>query len=273
MPLFVILSGHFSKQKPLKDTFFSNFRLLRLFILFQALDILIKLWTTQNFPSFISLLTPCFALWYLLCLFYWRILLSIIPKSWKAPYLILASVIISILIGFIPIKGIMGFQRFFSFMPYFMLGHYYGASLMKYIDSKSISISFVYKIIVIFLFLIIASIVSFNPYWLDAIISPYSSHMICIHRILYLIYSFFLSFLLILIVNFKHNWGNNLISQMGCNTLFFYLVHPYILYSIIKLWMLKNNTINIIDSILITSLVVLILFGLEKIKIIRTIIS
>lgn len=154
-----------------------------------------------------------------------------------------------------------------------MLGHYYGASLMKYIDSKSISISFVYKIIVIFLFLIIASIVSFNPYWLDAIISPYSSHMICIHRILYLIYSFFLSFLLILIVNFKHNWGNNLISQMGCNTLFFYLVHPYILYSIIKLWMLKNNTINIIDSILITSLVVLILFGLEKIKIIRTIIS
>lgn len=84
-------------------------------------------------------LYPCFALWYLLCLFYWRMLLSIIPQKWNPKWVITISFLISIAVGFTKINGFMGFHRFFSFMPYFMIGHYYGTKLLQFVDNKTVT--------------------------------------------------------------------------------------------------------------------------------------
>ena len=136
MPLFVLLSGYFSKKKTMYEQLVSSLKLLKLFVAFQILDIVIQSFIYGNTPSFYRFFHPCFALWYLLCLFYWRILLAIIPKVWNSKWIVAASVAISLAIGFMPIQGEMGLHRFFSFMPYFMIGHYYGRNIMQHIDNK-----------------------------------------------------------------------------------------------------------------------------------------
>lgn len=81
MPMFVLISGYFSRQKPLGTQFMKSLKLLRLFIVFQVIDILIRHVFMGEAFSMYRCLYPCFALWYLLCLFYWRMLLSIIPQK------------------------------------------------------------------------------------------------------------------------------------------------------------------------------------------------
>lgn len=42
MPLFVLISGYFTRRQPLRAQFKKSLRLLRLFIVFQVIDILIR---------------------------------------------------------------------------------------------------------------------------------------------------------------------------------------------------------------------------------------
>ena len=137
MPLFVLISGYFTRRQPLRAQFKKSLRLLRLFIVFQVIDILIRhVFMGGGTFSLGRWLYPCFALWYLLCLFYWRILLSVIPQKWNPKWIVVISIFISISVGFTNISGILGLHRFFSFMPYFMIGHYYGVNILQYADYK-----------------------------------------------------------------------------------------------------------------------------------------
>lgn len=140
MPLFVLISGYFTRQQPLKVQFKKSLRLLRLFIVFLVIDILIRHVFMGETFSLGRQLYPCFALWYLLCLFYWRILLSVIPQKWNPKWIVAISFLISISVGFTNISGILGLHRFFSFMPYFMIGHYYGTMILQYIDYKQFTL-------------------------------------------------------------------------------------------------------------------------------------
>lgn len=114
---------------------------------------------------------------------------------------------------------------------------------------------------------------SLNPYWLDCIIQPYDSLKMFVIRIAYLCYSLLLCYLLVYIFNFKHNWNESLLSRFGCDTLFFYLLHPYILYVITILIGEIGETINIFDSIIITVFTIVILVLMEKFKIIHSLIK
>lgn len=133
MPLFVLLSGYFTKRKPLKLQFNSSVKLLRLFVTFHCIDLLLQCCKDGVLPTFHDLIYPSFALWYLLCLFYWRMLVAVLSDRFNRNSLIFASLVASLLVGFVPIKGEMGFQRFFSFMPYFFIGHYHGKDMMEFI--------------------------------------------------------------------------------------------------------------------------------------------
>lgn len=136
MPLFVMLSGYFTKQNPVRIQFKKSLKLLKLFIVFQFIDILLRRIFIGETLSVLQCLYPCFALWYLLSLFYWRMLLSVIPQTWNPKWIVMASFLISVSVGFTNIDGIMGLHRFFSFMPYFMIGHYYGKEMLQFIENK-----------------------------------------------------------------------------------------------------------------------------------------
>lgn len=165
----------------------------------------------------------------------------------------------------------MGLHRFFSFMPYFMIGHYYGAKIFQDTGMKRTH-SITQMVLVVSTFLVLMGIVSLNPHWLDCIIQPYVSLKVFVIRIAYLCYSLLLCYLLVCIFNFKHNWNESILSKFGRDTLLFYLLHPYILYLLIILWG-AGETINIFDSILITVSTVALLFLIEKIKIIHFLIK
>lgn len=72
------------------------------------------------------LLTPSFALWYILSLVYWRVLLSVTPcrfldQKWVV---IITTIAISVGSGFVPLSTEMSFQRACGFLPFFFLGYY-----------------------------------------------------------------------------------------------------------------------------------------------------
>lgn len=176
------------------------------------------------------------------------------------------------MIGFTPITGVMGFHRFFSFMPYFMIGYYYGGTVLGYVD-KCVMQGIFYKIGLSFAFVGLMFIVSFNPYWLNVIISPYNRWEVFIIRIVYFGYSLLLSYFLFLIFSFKKNWHDNIFSKSGSNTLLFYLIHPYVLYMITRLWSYNDKSLNFVDACLIAITVVIILYILNKIKLLNLIIK
>lgn len=141
MPLFVLISGYFSKSKTAAEQFLKSINFLKIFVVFHIVDLYINWCYSGMRPSLHDMIYPSFALWYLLCLFYWRMLISIIPPKWNAKWVLLSSIVFSISIGFVPIHGEMGFHRFFSFMPYFMIGHYYGKKIIAFVEAKIASIT------------------------------------------------------------------------------------------------------------------------------------
>lgn len=139
MPLFVIISGYFTRRKPVNEQIKKSFRLLKLFLIFHVFDLLIQSVSTQELPTLYRCIYPSFALWYLLCLFYWRVLISVIPENVNKKYILTTAFFLSLIIGFTPIKGELGLHRFFSFMPYFMIGHYWGRDILKRIGYQAIT--------------------------------------------------------------------------------------------------------------------------------------
>lgn len=280
MPLFVLISGYLTKKLPLRIQFNKSLRLVRLFILFQFIDIFIRYIFMRKAFSLSDCLYPCFALWYLLCLFYWRMLLSVIPQKWNPKCIVIISFLISIAIGFTKIDGVMGLHRFFSFIPYFMIGHYYGSKILQSIDNKIFTPRtnqtksiYVWKIFLVSIFFLLIVLASLNPHWLDCIIWPYVNLKVFMIRIAYLCYSLLLCYLLVCIFSLKHDWNESILSKFGHDTMFFYLLHPYILYLITILIGRIGGIINIFDSILITAFTVAFLVLLKKIKIIHLLIK
>lgn len=135
MPIFVFLSGYFSSQETetdkqkrwLKKT-------LTIYAVAQLAHFLLSILleyascTFHNEPFDTSIITwrilisPKFALWYLICLIYWRLSLWHIFRNISNRNLIVISCILAIVSGFIPIDHDFSFQRAFAFFPFFVSG-------------------------------------------------------------------------------------------------------------------------------------------------------
>lgn len=270
MPLFVFLSGYFTRKKSWKRQLDGSSKLIKLFLVFQIIDLAVKYFSTRNLPSVHDFIIPGFALWYLLCLFYWRMLIAILPQEIDGKIAVLISFILSLLIGFIPIGGELGFQRCFSFLPYFCIGHYYGKIIMEKGTSLASKITPPTIGLLLITEALIIVLASFNPRWLDVIVFPYSDLKGVLLRFIYLGYSLFLSLLMIVIFKCKKNWDKTVISSLGSDTLFFYLLHPYILLSIVYIIGLHNVKVNVLIALAITVVTTFILMLLRKNKLLHT---
>ena len=124
MPLFIFISGYFSRKKKKAELTASIWKLLEPLIVFQALTLLPR-FIVKGF-SFSAILTPWYVLWYLLSLIYWRLLIQIIPDRIlnNAKLILIVTFCISILAGFLPFSRFLSIQRTLSFMPFFFLGYY-----------------------------------------------------------------------------------------------------------------------------------------------------
>lgn len=122
MPLFVFISGHFSKH-------ISNFRrksidtLLWPFIVFQLLNIIYTAIVPLE-PLKDNIFYPYHQNWYLIALFWWR---SFIPyRQYFKKWLVIAfAFLLSLSVGFFPDWGVfLGLYKTAYFLPFFVLGVY-----------------------------------------------------------------------------------------------------------------------------------------------------
>lgn len=135
MPLFIFISGRFSQIRDRKKYGGGILRLFETYVVFQIIHIFSRYFMHKgNFELEHMLVIPEMAMWYLLCLIYWRLMvLYILPKPINdgkkvEVYIILLSFIISLFAGFVPLSRELSFQRAFAFLPFFIMG-YYSASV------------------------------------------------------------------------------------------------------------------------------------------------
>ncbi|ARK30511.1 acyltransferase family protein [Halalkalibacter krulwichiae] len=122
MPAFILISGYFARGVH-KRGYIKNLakKLLVPYIVFQVFYTFYYVAIFGNDVS-ISLFTPRWALWFLLSLFLWNVMLLLFTKI---RFGLLVAVSLSLLIGYISqIDGFLSLSRTFFFFPFFLLGYY-----------------------------------------------------------------------------------------------------------------------------------------------------
>ena len=122
MPLFVFISGYFSQKKSKKALKTSIWKLAEPLIIYQILGLI---FLVDSF-AIIDIITPCWVLWYLLSLIYWRLMLQIMPERVlnKPKYILSVVLCISVFAGFFPLNDILSIHKTLSFMPFYFLGYF-----------------------------------------------------------------------------------------------------------------------------------------------------
>ncbi len=120
MPVFIFISGYFSKNlEKGRQTAVTSF--LIPYLIFNLLLGIFMLLTGE--ADKILILNPGWTLWYLFCMFAWRILL---PDLVKIRHILVLSFIFGILSGLLKEFGTyMALARTFGFLPYFLAGYFF----------------------------------------------------------------------------------------------------------------------------------------------------
>lgn len=123
MPLFVFISGYYSRKKDWQPFWSSIWKLSEPLIIFQTIGLLFYVGTPLTIKT---ILTPWYMLWYLLSLIFWRLILQMIP-DWilkRTKLVLITTFCIGILAGFLPFDRFLSIQRTLALMPFFFLGYY-----------------------------------------------------------------------------------------------------------------------------------------------------
>lgn len=163
MPLFVYISGYFSKGNMKSIVKFTYIYLIwqTIFYLFDVILLQMK----TNFNLFV----PNWTLWYVFAMIFWNLIIKFLNKILDKNYLyiLIISIAISLFAGFCNEIGYMfSLSRIITFFPYFLLGY-----INKNVNINSLKID-KYKNWIVGIFSIITityfvvNINSIEPYWL-----------------------------------------------------------------------------------------------------------
>ncbi|HZK85628.1 MAG TPA: acyltransferase family protein [Desulfosporosinus sp.] len=220
MPLFIFISGYFSKNV---DKCRNNAvkQLLIPFIVFNII------WYASVGNFKFPLYSAGWTLWYILSLFFWRFFLkNIIKIKW----ILGLSIVLGLLVGIVDKYGsILSFSRTFAFLPFFLVGYYSDNSTINKIKAfpKVISILGLTSIGVLAF-----SIANYNllDYKFLYMAQPYEStglgvvQGILLRAIFYLLAIAMSSFVINLVPRRKLAF-----SKLGASTMVIYLGHIYML--------------------------------------------
>lgn len=274
MPLFILISGYFSKRLDDKKSFWKSLLpFIVILFVFQFISLFIVCVVLHDPISISLLITPYWTLWYLLSLVFWKIMLQFTPKFLiDSPYLYLAvATVISVFCGLIPYGRILSIQRTLNFFPFFLYGYYMrqGRFAQKLWNNK---IS--YLILTIAIVLIIISIppplkqtIFFSCDKLKFLLrgsSQYSISEVPLKACV-LICSFLLSISLFNIIP-----KVKALSCIGKDSLLYYLYHGILIRFVITPLVLHfNSPSNILFMLLYSLLVVCIIYFIGKLGFFR----
>ena len=233
MPLFIFISGYFTKIIDKKRHWSSIINFTETLFVFTLLHILIEYLQGKTINDYRLLIYPKWTLWYLFSLIWWRIMLYYTPPPIRNNnyVLIITSVILSISMGFIPIDSQFSFQRTFAFFPFFIIGYIVGKNQIKIISKKSknykiLIFAFILVSIWVFYFIVPKNNIKFLFQNTCFYHGPLSAPILNLtFRIGMLFLASFMSYcFLSLIPRKKYRW-----THFGQITLFIYLYHSIIL--------------------------------------------
>lgn len=257
MPLFIFISGYLSKNfYKMKRKAVKN--LLIPYIIFNMI------WYTAVYigtkKAMFTVMYPGWTLWYLLSLFFWRIILKYIVKIKN---ILLISFIVGIIVGVIPtINGYLSISRTIVFLPFFLLGYY---TKEEHFDKlRNINKLFAFIGIALFLFIAIF-VVNYNVVDYKFLYNSYSFSSLevglfngLLYRgILYISSILFGVCVIMLVPNIKQAYSN-----IGKTTMNVYVFHIYLVmlvYFFIPKW-----NMGILQNILILLSPVLIIYILSR---------
>ncbi len=272
MPLFIFVSGYFSKNVQKSKTNKFALRFIETYIVCQIAWLLylfifswhLKIPETEVLLSTIKryILYPFGYLWYIISLISWKYLILFFKDINKTLLFILAA-IASLLIGFIDYNGeVMSISRTISFFPFFLLGYYTtNENIMSIRKGKNK----LYLLIPIVVLLISFSSfcldypkieeLSYGKYPFSYFETPDSLDFVI--RVCFIIAAFLMSYVLM-----KFCKANKWFSLLGEKSLLFYIYHLYILFIlrfIFNHFGLGNNIYYLsIQAIIATTMLVVI---------------
>ncbi len=152
MPLFIFISGYFSKNitwNKLKKSFKT---LLPAYFVFQVI-LFIPNMLDGSFNLFNFFTSPQSVLWYILALLYWRVAFYFVPKIrfLNFPIVIVISILMSFLIGLVNYPVFLAIAKTIAFLPYFALGYYCTENSIEKIRGWNKAISIAILIVAFFL--------------------------------------------------------------------------------------------------------------------------
>ena len=251
MPAFVFLSGYFSKysKKPLS---YITVYYLCTYLIF---NVMFSLTPWRVAPPF-SFLYPQLIYWYLLCLWFWRM---ITPALAKIRFIIPISILFALYIGcFEEADRFLATSRVICFLPFFLAGYYFKIEMIKRINKAAASI------ILFFSFLITAIMNNYRiiPVKMYEYIQCYNLTGVnnvngMIMRLCMIIISFLVIISLISLAPSRHLW----LTSFGRNSLMIYLVHIFFikLISHLNFAGFDNLILNIVFSLALSFLLCFIL--------------
>jgi fucose 4-O-acetylase-like acetyltransferase len=227
MPMFVLISGYFSKKTTTSNLISNNFiKLIIPFIIFQILFSFYYNIIGSPLKNFISPWYAAYGLWYLPSLFIWRISS---PLFSNAKHPIFIAILLGVTSGYIQFMGhFLCLGRIFGFWPFFIIGYSLNSKFFAIIRSTRIKLISV---------LILCASLVFSFEFLDGRYVPwlyygfpYSFYMN--HE--YLIFGGFiriLSYVIALILGFSFlsivNSGKSIFTYCGKYSIYPYLLHMF----------------------------------------------
>lgn len=265
MPLFILVSGYFTKIKETKDFIHGLSTIAIPLIIFQAI-FLIPLFIFKG-GGLKDLLVPYWVLWYLMSLILWRVLLQYSSSIIKSkPYIYFFSFLcISILSGFIRHGMVLSIQRTLYFYPFFLCGYYMKNKIFKEVVwNKWISFAI---IIAVF----IGAFSGLYPANCKGLLKGTGGITL---KVLYLKpIVLTISFLLSISI-FNVAKGNNFLAKMGKDSLFYYLYHALVLkfgvFIVVSHFHLPSSFVYMIGYFIC---VVVLLIIMSKIKVLRWLVN
>ncbi len=257
MPVFIFVSGYFSRN--IKVQRWAD--VWQLLIPYFTLEIVHLIWTKVTHMGYgnASILTPTYHNWYMLSLFYWRMIIPFF-KHFKPLYSTLLIFSMSILAGWIPqLNDFAAGYRSLFFFPLFAVGYY----------SKDISIATQVntskKLLAIGLLTAFISFIFYSSYTdmeqADQLLYAYApmyGYDGLLNRMLLRIASLFSGFACGFLFLFAVPHHQTFYTKMGTKTLYVYVIHMFLVWPIIQYGFdyspIRTLTVSILCSAVITYL-------------------
>lgn len=253
MPLFCFLSGFVAKFK-IKTILRMGFYYLFSQIIFLLFSYAPYLTGIKGFLK--AIVIPFWHLWYLYAMIFWLIslfLIDILTK--KIPKCIVLSffVLLALVSGYVGIIDKFALTRVISFYPYFLAAYLYKDIILKTVSSFSKQkYNWVKRISAMLFCAIIIAIMFFadnvNPTMLWNYQSYSSGNYTLINRLVFYIVS---SIIVIAMVIVFYNSKSKIIEYIGKNTLFIFIFHAFIFWTlnylaVFKILLEKQNLVFIL---------------------------